>query len=74
MIETTLSLALRKVFAGSAAVGAALMALPSHAQQDPAQPMQRVADAAMRLGQVPGPGSFDNSGHEHPPGGWYNRW
>lgn len=42
MIETTLSVALRKVFAGSAAVGAALMALPSQAQQDPAQPMQRV--------------------------------
>ena len=41
MIEKKLSLAVRKLFAGSAALGAVPMALPAQAQVDPA-PMQRV--------------------------------
>ena len=42
MTETTLSLAVRRLFAGSAACGAALLALPAQAQQDTTEPMQRV--------------------------------
>ncbi|SHH21453.1 TonB-dependent receptor [Massilia sp. CF038] len=42
MTETTLSLALRKLFAGSAACSAALLALPAQAQQTTTEPIQRV--------------------------------
>jgi iron complex outermembrane receptor protein len=42
MIETVLSRSLRRLFAGGAAAGAALLALPAQAQEEPAQPPQRV--------------------------------
>ncbi len=42
MIETILSSSLRRMFAGGAALGTVLLALPAQAQQDTAAPMQRV--------------------------------
>ncbi|MES2900943.1 MAG: TonB-dependent receptor [Pseudomonadota bacterium] len=42
MIETKIARSLRRLFAGGAACGAALMALPALAQQETTQPMQRV--------------------------------
>ena len=42
MIEKTLSVAVRRICAGGAAIGAVLMALPAQAQQESNQPMQRV--------------------------------
>ena len=42
MIEKTLSLAVRRALAGSAALGAVLAALPALAQQETPAPMQRV--------------------------------
>ncbi len=42
MIEKTLTLAVRSVLAGGAAIGAVLAALPAHAQEEPAAPIPRV--------------------------------
>ncbi|HEX8612030.1 MAG TPA: TonB-dependent receptor [Telluria sp.] len=42
MIENVLSLAIRRLCAGGAALGATLLALPAQAQTDSTQPMQRV--------------------------------
>jgi iron complex outermembrane receptor protein len=42
MTETTLSRSLRRLFAGGAAAGLALLALPSHAQENQPEPLQRV--------------------------------
>ncbi|MDB5918745.1 MAG: TonB-dependent receptor [Massilia sp.] len=42
MKETILSRSMRRLFAGGAAVGLTILALPAHSQDDQSQPMQRV--------------------------------
>ena len=42
MKETILSRSMRRLFAGGAAAGFAILALPVHGQEEPSQPMQRI--------------------------------
>lgn len=42
MKETVLSRSMRRLFAGSAAAGFAMLAVPAHSQKDQPQPVQRV--------------------------------